>query len=242
MRSLAIRLFVAICYSASAVQIVWSSDDGKEEKLSNALSQYEQQLQFVRSCSFEFTCAFYEQGGRIGNEEKLVGYDRGSVAVSGSEFRLRSRQRGVTLIGTDYQARDVDAEDVFTQRRRFHLQTDFVVSEPFVNEIFPQAEIKNYFVVGYDKKPTTYEVHALRGFFGPLYGYLRYDAGHNLPSLLQLGEVSVSSSIDDHPTIRIVSRGDYGMHVVWLDPAFGYLPRKIEMRKQGNDLYHETPI
>jgi hypothetical protein len=45
-----------------------------------------------------------------------------------------------------------------------------------------------------------------------------------------------SESIDGHVTHVLEGRGRRGVHTLWLDPEFGYLPRRIVVRKVGGDL------
>ncbi|MSR58685.1 MAG: hypothetical protein EXS05_13700 [Planctomycetaceae bacterium] len=46
-----------------------------------------------------------------------------------------------------------------------------------------------------------------------------------------------AEEIDGMPTYMLKSRGKFGEHTVWIDPAHGGLPRRIEIRKQLGDLY-----
>lgn len=44
-------------------------------------------------------------------------------------------------------------------------------------------------------------------------------------------------TLAEHSTFVVTSRGKFGKHTIWLDPACGCLPRKLEIEKQAGDLF-----
>jgi hypothetical protein len=84
------------------------------------------------------------------------------------------------------------------------------------------------------------------GLVRVLFGRMAGDGGVPLwtvmgedTTLELLPETEVVSGVE---TIVLKSRGRYGEHKVWLDPARGGLPRRIEYHKQNGDLYDDEQL
>lgn len=77
-------------------------------------------------------------------------------------------------------------------------------------------------------------------------GYLFEDGGVRLPDILRsslsLQVRKDKQDIDGHPTYVLESRGEYGDVTVWLDPNYGFHPRRIESHKSGDDLLDGKPL
>ena len=48
--------------------------------------------------------------------------------------------------------------------------------------------------------------------------------------------------IDEHPTRVLRSSGPYGRHTLYLDPKFGFLPRRVEVHKQTGHLWNDVQL
>jgi len=75
------------------------------------------------------------------------------------------------------------------------------------------------------------------------YGAVVGDSGRLLPDLLRMCALSVrSDSLVGNAVFILEGRGPYGLYKLWLDPSIGYLPRRIEILKEGNDLMGNKAI
>ncbi len=77
-----------------------------------------------------------------------------------------------------------------------------------------------------------------------VYGHLQ---GNGLKSYLPaaLRESSLTARASDlagTSTWLVEGKGPYGTYQVWLDPKEGYLPRRVELRKTGSDLFGKKPV
>jgi hypothetical protein len=53
----------------------------------------------------------------------------------------------------------------------------------------------------------------------------------------ELSVLPEMADVEGKLTYVVTSRGKYGLITLWLDPSFGNLPRRIEIRKQAGDTY-----
>jgi beta-lactamase regulating signal transducer with metallopeptidase domain len=57
------------------------------------------------------------------------------------------------------------------------------------------------------------------------------------------GKVDPEKALPDLPEcVAVTKTGEYGTCTAWLDPRHGFLPKRIEMRKRGDDKTGDTPI
>jgi len=54
--------------------------------------------------------------------------------------------------------------------------------------------------------------------------------------------LSEEQVIDQHPTRVLRSTGPYGTHTLYLDPKFGFLPRRVEVHKQNGHLWNDIQL
>jgi hypothetical protein len=67
-------------------------------------------------------------------------------------------------------------------------------------------------------------------------GYLFWDQ-QPLPETLRRATLTAKKvELDRRPVWLLEGRGPWGYHALWLDPAHGFLPRRILARKEGPDL------
>ena len=79
-----------------------------------------------------------------------------------------------------------------------------------------------------------------------IFGYLDLGGREFLPDILEGGGVTGTRVSSDSGTqgqvVQLESNGPYGKHTVWIDPAAGYLPTRIEVVKQGPHVMNGTKI
>ena len=79
-----------------------------------------------------------------------------------------------------------------------------------------------------------------------IFGYADLGGTEFLPDILEGGGVTgkrvSSNSGTQGQLVQLESNGTYGKHTVWIDPAAGYLPTRIEVVKQGPHLFGGTKI
>lgn len=84
------------------------------------------------------------------------------------------------------------------------------------------------------------------GPVGVLFGRMTGDAGLPLWTIMResgsLELLPKTEIIDGVETYVLRSRGKYGEHKVWLDPASGRLPRRIEIEKVSGNLLDEQQL
>jgi hypothetical protein len=70
------------------------------------------------------------------------------------------------------------------------------------------------------------------------YGYMLGTSETTILEVLAASQCTArpqAESIDGHSVWVIDAHGRYGSHTLWLDPGFGALPRRIEVRKTGRE-------
>lgn len=96
-----------------------------------------------------------------------------------------------------------------------------------------------------EPKEDEWVLRYLRDSAVPL-GYLPGDDWHKLWIVMREARVLDLSPdmevVAGHKTHVVTSRGKYGLHKLWLDPEFGYLPRQIEIVKLDGDLFEAVQI
>jgi len=86
----------------------------------------------------------------------------------------------------------------------------------------------------------------LVGYGSVLDGLVWGDDQQTLPEVLR-GSTSMQlrdqmEVIDGHPTYVLEAVGSYGRHVLWLDPEYGFNPRRIVVQKRPDDLFDGKPL
>lgn len=83
-------------------------------------------------------------------------------------------------------------------------------------------------------------------YLGPaalLFGHFPGDAPHSVLDIIQQADLSIGEEpIDGHSTVWLQGRGRYGVHRIWIDPAIGFKPRRVEVRKEGSDLLGSVAV
>lgn len=226
------------CLTTVVLLILIAASDATAAGASAHIVDYKQYLDSLRPLSFDFEYSTFETGGGVGKKEKLIEYARGSASARGEEFRFRVRQRHVLWYAGKFHPRDSDSEDLITAKRHLHLQADYPTDDtPFRVTDLPSGR-PTYIVTAWERNPG-HRLENLHSFLHTLFGSLPDDSGRDLVSILQSSEASASTheTVDGHSVILIRSKSDYGTYGIWLDPACGYAPRRIESRKTGNDLF-----
>lgn len=81
----------------------------------------------------------------------------------------------------------------------------------------------------------------------PLQGYITGNNGLTFLQVLRQSESVVTlrkemEDVDGHPTYVVEADTQYGEHILWIDPEFGWNPRRIVVRKGGEDLFGSKPV
>jgi hypothetical protein len=81
-------------------------------------------------------------------------------------------------------------------------------------------------------------------WYAVVFGYLDNNGGESLASILRASRLKVrTETVGGRALVALEGVGTWGTHTVWLDPAAGYLPRRIEQRKESGDwLLRNQPI
>jgi hypothetical protein len=75
------------------------------------------------------------------------------------------------------------------------------------------------------------------------FGYLVIDYNVSIADILRKSQCMVRSATHDgRPAVLLEGTGRYGSRKLWLDPARGYLPLRIEARKGPADLLGDKPV
>lgn len=78
------------------------------------------------------------------------------------------------------------------------------------------------------------------------FGYSDVDDGQPLWKVMQeAATLKVSPQMEpvaDHQTLVVTSQGRFGTHTLWLDPEFGFLPRRIVIQKRPGDLLDKVQL
>ena len=205
---------------------------------------YRQYLQSLRTISMDFEYSSFHSGGALGPEEKLVEVARGSVNVRGNEFRFRKRARSLLWRPTGFVRNDTEQEDVATAKQQLHLQMNYPTNqEPFSLQDFPKTGGGNY-GIGMWERNRGLRVENQDVMLSAFYGQFTFDDDRDVASFLPAKEL-VTPVDEEHDGIRVVrisGRGPYGTHTVWFDVVVAGVPRRIELRKSGNDLLRRTPL
>jgi len=84
------------------------------------------------------------------------------------------------------------------------------------------------------------------GRYSVLFGRLSGDAGIPIWTIMREAEsidlLPTTEVVDGVETFVLKSRGKYGQHQVWLDPASGGLPRRIEIQKIAGNLFNDEQL
>jgi hypothetical protein len=79
-----------------------------------------------------------------------------------------------------------------------------------------------------------------------LFGRMGGDAGYPLWTIMReagsLDLLPQTEAVDGVETYVLMSTGKYGEHKVWLDPASGALPRRIEVHKRAGNLFDQKQL
>jgi len=84
------------------------------------------------------------------------------------------------------------------------------------------------------------------GYPQVIFGRIEGDAGYPLWTVMResdsLERLPATEIVDGCETHIVRSRGKFGTHRLWLDPASGGLPRRIEVSKQPGDLVNDEQL
>jgi hypothetical protein len=101
-------------------------------------------------------------------------------------------------------------------------------------------------VIAYRDERTANRTWLLLGPCRVLFGRMGGDAGLPLWSVMReaaslelLPQTEIVAGVE---TYVLKSRGKYGEHQLWLDPASGGLPRRIEIHKQAGNLFNDEQL
>ncbi len=219
---------------------VVAADDREANAYVDRFAAY---LQAARNVSFDFEYTTYEVGGGIGPTEKLIRFARGSQAVRKDEFRLRRRQRYRIWRAGLFKRGDLDSEEIVTDQRRVHIQASYPIDGDEFDVMSLPSEGESPVVVTWESPPHI-EVGYLDPVSNTLHGILSDDSGRYVVDIMRSdGRNEVSDElVDGVPVKRLTSTSTYGRYSVWLDPAAGDAPRRIELRKGADDLFNGVPL
>ena len=82
------------------------------------------------------------------------------------------------------------------------------------------------------------------GLRGIAFGFIGGDAGQSLIQVFRKGELLVDrdEQIDGHMCSVIRSSGQYGDRTLWLDPADGFRPKRLQITRAGNHLAGDRTV
>ncbi len=77
-------------------------------------------------------------------------------------------------------------------------------------------------------------------------GYVGGNKSFLLPDVMRAGSAlrvrEDMELVDGHETYVLEADTKYGKHIVWLDPEYGFNPRRIVIQKSGDDLFDDKPL
>ncbi|UCE07318.1 MAG: hypothetical protein JSW07_04605 [bacterium] len=107
-------------------------------------------------------------------------------------------------------------------------------------------ELPDYILAFPPSSKTRARTYGSLGDIRILDGYLRGDEDVSLSGILQnAASLQLRDSmdvVDGHKVYVVEADTLYGKYVVWLDPMYGYMPRRITIHKTGNDLHNGKPL
>jgi hypothetical protein len=208
---------------------------------------------FVIACSHEWA-----RGASPSPERLLASYKSWLASTARATFRVDcvARYQGFALpAGTPIQEsthivwRDGDRwklqmHDTFRYPRRGQVATGEDVSERIYtnNSSFmviqdPAKHVIRGVVANLDELPESQRRQTYSYKHGAVYGYLDGNDGLLLPAVLEDSTLTAHFEVHNGRQVQVLdAEGKWGIHAVWLDPAAGYIPCRIEQHKVGKDL------
>ena len=189
---------------------------------SRLLQAYARALEVFDHCEFNVTAHDYFQGGVFRDEAEIV--------TATWFFRRKDPQWKIL-----YSAKGIGVHR--NKTTRFDITTEFVT--PDRGSVYVQKENGDLAVTAELSRtsPATSPAVYLDVAAAAL-GILPGDNLIQLPDLLKASKLddSAEEMIDGSQVYRLTGKGVYGTHTVWIDPAIGYLARRVRTKKAGSDL------
>ena len=209
------------------------------------LGRYEQTLSVLDGAEFHFqiNVRFTRIDKATGTSQlEQESREEGVFRRLGRRYRVASRSSGRWLLqgerikpelrGTwhSYESRTETATDgqrlVYVQRK-----TDLESGQENLHGVVAWREVPQREWLRYFRSRELSIVYGQMGRFG------------YLPDVLRRSSLSVAAgTLSGHPTLILTGKGEYGTLQIALDPEWNYLPRRIELVSQADDILFGNPV
>jgi hypothetical protein len=215
-----------------------------------ALKGFEESLRTLATVKFNLQSKTYESGGAFPAETWLY-LTTAEYVRDDAQWRYRWKS-----IGNNYHGKFLPYRQEyerlmngtnFLAAREYEVVNRITESEAdaLANEPWGEGKSVNVYVTYEDASDDAVQGFARQNETRVLNGCLTVDSGRSLSQLMREASPKMEPEtvlVDGHATYVVTSKGPLGTHTMWLDPAAGFLPRRIRCEKRGSDLFAGQPV